>query len=304
MVPATAAFAALLSLPIAAVAQNATPNEQASAPVNLAVIERYMTDIQTELDGKIDTRNAAVGQEVTARTKDAAMLADGTTLPKGTRLVGHVIQVAPQSKDQPTAMLAITFDRAQLKDGSSVALRSEIRNVGPPANRASSASGFAAPSRSRGGVPLGGPAGGGPMGAGGVDTGGMDGGPAASVGGPAGSVGGGQGGAGSTTGTRGGLGDGEGGLGGSLPGPTTRTIGQRTGMNPDLAPAGGTMPVTKAGESTSTAPRATALPGIMLSNSAGANVSGVLMAWGQNISLISGTEITLGVISNQPRPAP
>jgi hypothetical protein len=129
--------------------------------------------------------------------------------------------------------------------------------------------------------------------------------------GPAASVGGGPAGSGSATGTRGGgagggVGDGEGGLGGSLPGQTTRTIGQRTGMT-DVGPAAGgaNMPVTKAGETISTAPRATAMPGVMLSNSAGgADVSGVLMASGRNISLSSGTQITLGVIANQPRPAP
>ena len=263
-----------------------------------------MTNVQTELTVTVDTRNAVVGQEVTARTRDAATLADGTALPKGTKLVGHVIQVAAQSKDQPVAMLAITFDRAQLKDGSSLALRSVIRTVAPPSNR-SAANPFAASGPVRGGVPIGG----GPVGVGPIDSdplgsdpmggAGMGGGPVASVGGPVGG--------GNTTGTRGGggLGDG-GGLGGGLPGQTTRPIGQQTGMTPDMASTagGGTMPVTKAGETTSTAPRATALPGVMLSNSAGAGVSGVLMASGQNISLGSGTQITLGVISNQPRPAP
>jgi hypothetical protein len=281
---------------MAAVAQNASPDEQASERVNTAILERYMTDVQTELTGKVDTRDAAVGQEVTARTRDAATLADGTALPKGTRLVGHVIRVTAQGKDQPIAMLAITFDRAQLQDGSSVALRSEIRTVGPPAGLA--AKPFAAPG-SRGGVPMGGgvAVGGGPM----SDDpmgGGVDGAPPASVGGSG------------TTGTRGGgggggggLGDGQVGLGGNLPGQTTRTIGQRTGMTPDMA-GGGSMPVDMAGETTSTAPRATALRGVMLSNSAGADVSGVLMASGQNISLSSGTQITLGMISNQPaRPA-
>jgi hypothetical protein len=315
MARATAALAAILSLSIVAVAQNATTDEQTSERVSAAITERYMTNVQTELTGKVDSKSAAVGQEVTARTQDAATLADGTALPKGTRLVGRVIQVAAQGKDQPVAMLAITFDRAQLKDGSSVALRSVIRTVAPPSNNPGGASPFSASGPMRGGgSPMGaGPVGGGPMGGGGMGDdpmsgGGMGSGPVG--GGPMG--GGGIGGSpaspngsGGSTGTRGGgggLGDGQGGLG--LPGQTTRTVGQRTGMTPDMASAGGgTMPVAKAGETTSTAPRRTALPGVMLSNSAGAGVSGVLMS-GQNILLNSGTQITLGVISNQPRPAP
>jgi hypothetical protein len=299
--PAMAALAAVLSLSVAAVAQNATTDEQAVERANAAIIERYMTDVQTELTGNIDTKNAAVGQEVDARTRDAATLADGTALPRGTKLVGHVIQVKAESKDQPVAMLAITFDRAQLKDGASVALRSEIRTVGPPANFAPKP--FAAPGPVTNRVPMGGgvpitggiPASDGPMG------GGMGGGPTDPMGG--GQAGG--GGSGGTRGGGGGLGDGQGGLGGSLPGQTTRTIGQRTGITPDVVSAepSGTMPVAMEGETTSTAPRATSLRGVMLSNSAGARVSGVLIASGQNISLNSGTQITLGVIANQPRPA-
>jgi hypothetical protein len=263
--------------------------------VNAALIDRYMTNVQTELTGKVDTKDAAVGQEVAARTRDAATLADGTALPKGTRLLGHVIQVSAQSKDQPVAMLAIAFDRAQLKNGSSVALRSVIRTVSPPARGSGGDNALAAAGPVRGSPRVGAvPMGEGPAGGGGIG------------GSPVASAGDGQAGSGGTAGTRGGVGDGEGGLGGSLPGQTTRTIGQRTRLTPDVTSmaGGGTMPVEKAGETTSTAPRATALPGVMLSNSAGAGVSGVLMASGQNILLDIGTQITLGVISNEPRPTP
>jgi hypothetical protein len=301
-----AVFAAVLSLPAAAIAQNADAEAQAAERANAAIAERYMTAVQTELTSGVDSKSAAVGQEVDARTKDAATLADGTTLPKGTKLVGRVIQVQAESKDQPFALLAITFDRAELKNGASVALRSAIRTIAPPVHNSAGDNAFAA----SGPVARSAPIGGGPM-----RSGGMGDGPAASAGdGPAASVGGGPiipGGGGSTTGTRGGgagggLGDGQGGLGGSLPGQTTRTIGQRTGMTPEAGGgAGANMPVTKAGDTLSTAPRATALPGVRLSNSTGgANVSGMLMASGRNISLDSGTQITLGVISNQPRPAP
>ena len=55
--------------------------------------------------------------------------------------------------------------------------------------------------------------------------------------------------------------------------------------------------VTQAGETVSTAPRATGLPGVVLATSATADVSGTLMASGRNISLESGTQITLGVIA-------
>lgn len=306
-----AMLAAVLGLPLAAIAQNADTDTQAVARANAAVAERYMIAVPTELTSKVDSKTATVGQEVTTRTMQPATLADGTSLPRDTRLVGHVLRVQAASKEQPFALLAISFDRAELKNGSKIALRSLIRMVAPPAHGPEGDRPFAAAGPVTGRNPIGGGVmnggmGSGGLGGGGMGGGGLDGGPAGSIGSTGststGTLGGGLPGGG------GGLGDG--GLGGSLPTQTTRTVGQRTGttlggMATEVGTAGGAnMPVTKAGETTSTAPRATALPGVMLSTATGdASVSGVLMASGQNISLGSGTQITLGVIANQPRPA-
>ena len=272
-----ATLVAVLGLPIAAcVAQSATASSatlstdaaapaQASAQSN-AITERYMTSVDTELTSKLDSKNATVGQEVTVKTRQTAKLADGTTLPKGTRLVGHVTQARAQNKDQPYAMLAMTFDRAELKNGQSVALRSVIRTVAPPANAAAMPDSMMADEAP------------GPMSAG-ASAGGMGSGVA-----------------------RGGLGV------GGVAGGTVRGVGQTAGTTlgdatrdpRSLAEATADAPggvVTKAGETVSTAPRATALPGVMLSTSTAGDVSGTLMASGKNISLDTGTQITLGVIT-------
>ena len=58
--------------------------------------------------------------------------ADGTAIPKGTRLVGHLTQVQAHSKDSPDSVMAIVFDRAELKGGASLAIYSEIRSLTPP----------------------------------------------------------------------------------------------------------------------------------------------------------------------------
>jgi hypothetical protein len=55
--------------------------------------------------------------------------------------------------------------------------------------------------------------------------------------------------------------------------------------------------VNQAGETVSTTPHATGLPGVVLSTSTAGDVSGILMASGKNISLDTGTQITLGVIT-------
>jgi hypothetical protein len=244
---------------------------QTSAQENSAVTDRYLIPVATELTSKLDSRSAAVGQQVTAKTTQAASLADGRVLPKGTKLVGHVARVQAQTSNQPYAMLAITFDQAELKGGQSVALRSVIGTVTPPVRLPESDSPMMDAA--------------GPIGAGGGAN--------ASAGG-----------LGSAS-TRGGVG-----VSGSLPpgpvrsvGPTAGTTLGRVGSGVD--PVAGSVAdipggvVGKAGETVSAAPRATGLPGVMLSNSAAesAGASGTLTAAGRNIQLESGTQITMGVIA-------
>ena len=136
-----AALTTAMTLPVAAVAaaQNTTP-DAAAQPQTLAqqqeqerqnaITDRYLTSVDAEITSKVDTRNAAVGQEVSARTLQTARLADGTELPKGTKLVGHVIQVRAGGQEQGIAILALTFDRAEVK-GKSVPVRAVIRTVAP-----------------------------------------------------------------------------------------------------------------------------------------------------------------------------
>ena len=298
------AKAATLGLPIASlilaagsVAQSTAPDTgaQNSAQVN-AITDRYLTAVQVELTGRVDTKNAVVGQTVAAKTKDTARLADGTTLPKGTRLVGHVMQVRAGGREEGLAVLALVFDRAELKGGQSVAVRSVIRGVAPAGNAAALESELSSPI--------------GPMSS---------------------SVGSGVGVSGRTT-TRGSVGLG----GGRIPGVTAPSRGGTVGATvpsidgpiggtatdegvsvPSIADPGGSSiggvaadtrslegtttaaanrRVVDAGERTSPAARMTAMPGVMLSNTAVANASGTLTAFGRNISLESGTQITLGVI--------
>jgi hypothetical protein len=236
---------------------------QGSAQMN-AIADRYMTAVQTQLNGKVDTKNAVAGQEVTAKTVQAAKLADGTMLPKGTKLVGHIVMVQARSKDQENSMLAMTFDRAELKDGQSVALRTAIRTIGPPASVAASDGAFMDQSVQAG--PMGSaPAGGGPVSARGGGGGGMVGAPVRGVGQTAGST------------------------VGAATADSRAVAGSAVGSAGPLVAAGG--------ETVSEVPRATALPGVMLSNSSSANVSGVLTAGGRNVTLDAGTQITMGVIA-------
>jgi hypothetical protein len=263
-----------------------------------AITDRYLTAVQVAMAARVDTKDATVGQEVSAKTLAETRLADDTVLPRGTRLVGHILQVRAGGPEQGSAILTLLFDRAEVKPGQSVPVRCVIRSV---AQNASAAAGpetgpvmmqpqmsGTAPAR-RGGVAggmpgtvptLGGGVGGVGMGPGGVSN-------IPNVGAPG------------TSGTS----------GTSLPDGTTRgstvpTVGDSgpviDGRTADPAALGG-VPVSTAGrrvadagESLSGVPRTTGLPGVMLW--AAPTASGTLTSMARPISLEVGTQMTLGVI--------
>jgi hypothetical protein len=95
-----------------------------------------MSTVTCELDGKLDSKMAKAGDGVVLRTTDKTITSDGTQIPRGARLVGHVTEVAAYDPDIGPARIAIAFDRAELKKGQSVAIFVLIRDVrlGGPAN--------------------------------------------------------------------------------------------------------------------------------------------------------------------------
>jgi hypothetical protein len=229
----------------------ASSGTQASARSN-AVTDRYLTSVETKLTGKLDTKNAVAGQPVTVKTTQTVRLADGTTLPIGANLIGHVTQVQARQKTGSGALLAMTFDRAELKGGLTINVRGVIREVAPPLKSDDIM--------------------------------------AAAEAGPD------PGGATTSGGVRG--------TGGMFQPPELPTkkanksiLGTVTADTQGTAGQTGGSAVAAGGETVSPAPRETALPGVMLSNSGSGNESGILTAPGKNITLDSGTEITLGVIA-------
>jgi hypothetical protein len=275
-------------------------------PEQIALIDRYLTPVQAEPVGKVDTRNAAAGQGITLQVTADATLANGTHLPKGTQLTGRILRAQAWQQGGAAALLSIRIDRAMLKDGSALPIRCVIRMVTHPAGPAVNLADASQPgSRRRGstGPAVGGPVGGAiplgnptPMGGPiGTDTGGI----------------GGIGGADSSANTTinpnstnprsaptigGGMPAGDPGIGGSGTTGTDRTRAA-LGSSAPVPLADPELPVTLAGESIHDAPRRTGIPGVMLSGASVAGVSGTLSAYETNITLDPATQLTLGIIS-------
>jgi len=95
-----------------------------------------MSPVDGELVSKLDSKTAKNGDNVEVRTKTAMKTTDGTQIPKGSKLVGHVIGVQP-SEEGKTSQVALLFDHIELNGGQNVPVHSQIQSIAPAGGAAS-----------------------------------------------------------------------------------------------------------------------------------------------------------------------
>jgi len=225
--------------------------------------------VHAQLMGNLDSKSAKLGDAVELRTQEKLKIADGTEIPKGTKIMGRVTSVVAHGKDSENAQVAVEFDHAVLKGGQSLALRSEIQWVAPPPSTST-----ADMMRSQSDI------GGGVMG-------------------DATKVTGGSGGGGLGTGGPGGYSqvNGKFELTDSLtmrPGSVTN-YGMEAPPTNGQPPAGGVKPSDAPAIATAELAHATGVPGVMLAGDAGGKISGTFSAKKRNVHLDGGTRVVLEV---------
>jgi hypothetical protein len=274
--PIAAALVSGVSLSLAAqqaaagADQSATARGAASTKLSAMAFD-YMRPVSCELAGKLDSKSAKVGDAVVVKTTENLRMEDGSVIPKGAKLIGHVTDAQAHSSGQADAHLSIAFDRAEWSGGHSIPIHSVIQTVTRPVNAFASASTQSDDS-------LGGPmAGPGAHGMAGVHAGGGSLGGTAGVGTTAGSVAGSVGADASN-------------LGAAAGGGLQRTAGQTAG---DIGPVAG--PGVSAATSASMSEHPTGVPGVMLAGDASGATAGTLSASNHNVHLDSGTQLTLAV---------
>jgi hypothetical protein len=85
------------------------------------------TAFNAVLNAPVDSKKAKPGDPVTAHTTESVKSNGQTALPKGTKLIGHVTQASARAKGDSESALAITFDRALLKNGEEIPLHAAIQ---------------------------------------------------------------------------------------------------------------------------------------------------------------------------------
>src|SRR5713101_5637359 len=91
------------------------------------------------LSSPIDSKKCKPGDEVTARTTEAAKSEGKTVIPKGSKLVGHVTQASARAKGESESTLGIMFDKAILKNGQEIPLNAGIQAIASAESAASAA---------------------------------------------------------------------------------------------------------------------------------------------------------------------
>jgi hypothetical protein len=136
----------------AGAAQNgASSNGASNGPTRIAA----GSVIPVQLTKTIDAKKVKTGEEVDAKvTQDMKSTSGEVLVPKDTKIVGHVTEAQPRTKDQKESQLGITFERAVMKEGGDMVMPASIQAVIVPQNQsaenAAPAGGSSAPAPSGG----------------------------------------------------------------------------------------------------------------------------------------------------------
>jgi hypothetical protein len=108
--------------------------------------------LTVQLAKSLDSRKLKQGDPVEGRIPDQWRAADGTLVPPGSKVLGHVTESSARGKGDSQSQLGITFDQIALKNGQKLPLKASIQAVGPPLNYASNSMPMGGPGGSGAGV--------------------------------------------------------------------------------------------------------------------------------------------------------
>jgi hypothetical protein len=114
----------------------AEPTQQGSEAASPTAPAIELSPVSGELIGKLDSKTAKTGDNVEIRTKTSVKTASGTEIPKGSKLVGHVLAAKPSGAGE-NSQVALEFDHIELKGGQNLPVHSQIQSIAPAGGSAS-----------------------------------------------------------------------------------------------------------------------------------------------------------------------
>ena len=123
--------AALLAMTISGNAMGQNTTEQKQVPQGPAVTIPLSTGtaINASLVGTLDSEKSKPGDPVNAIVAESVVYQRSVLLPKGSRIVGHVVRTGADG--EATSALFVEFDRVILKNGQEAVLNAGIQALAP-----------------------------------------------------------------------------------------------------------------------------------------------------------------------------
>lgn len=125
--------------PIPPVAPTATPQnstqpgspQPGSSQTMINPAATQLKPVTGELVDKLDSKSAKQGDSVVVKTDENLRISEGTEIPRGSKLIGHITNVQPRGDGKENSQIAIQIDRAELKGGQTLAIESVIQSIRP-----------------------------------------------------------------------------------------------------------------------------------------------------------------------------
>jgi hypothetical protein len=122
------ANAAQTNQPAAQTPPATSPRPAAETP---ATTDKAHGAMPAQLTKSLDSKKMKEGDEVTGRITAEIHTRDGLTIPRDSKLIGHVTEAKARSKGDPQSALGIVFDKISVPGGKDVAIKGVIQAVGP-----------------------------------------------------------------------------------------------------------------------------------------------------------------------------
>jgi hypothetical protein len=110
--------------PSSPAAPSATPD--ASGKIAPGVV------IPAELSKAVDARKVKAGDKVEAKTAVDLLSNGKIVIPRNAKIIGHITDAKPRTKQSPDSMVAISFDKISTKDGRELPVQATVQAIGRP----------------------------------------------------------------------------------------------------------------------------------------------------------------------------
>jgi len=123
----------VMSLGVGSMAQNNPEKKPVQQGPAITIPLSTGTAINASLLGELDSSKSKPGDAVNAIVTESVTYQRSVLLPKGSRIVGHVVRTGADSEG--TSVLFVEFDRAVLKNGQEAELNAGIQALAPAGAR-------------------------------------------------------------------------------------------------------------------------------------------------------------------------